>query len=531
MKNIYIMLAFIILFLLNGCADKPTETTTLGSVHGTVFDQSNNSELAGATVSIQNVGNRTTDNNGYFEFLDLEENTYTLTAEKAGYVIETAQVEIEANTNKEVNFTLHTAQPAQLLVSPTNLNFGQTVSNLNITVNNGGDEELSWQITSDQSWLTIFPTTGTTTTEEDQITVSVNRTGLEVGNYTGNLSVTSNGGDFNVPVQMEVTPVILIIDPNSLDFGSVETDLSFTISNTGNGELNWFLTPNQSWLTANPTSGSLTNNSEDVNVTVNRSGLSPDTYNGSISITSNGGNQDVNITMIVPEGPAPLLEVNPSSLEFGTTIDQSSFEIQNAGEATLNWNISDNQNWISVYPTNGSTNPSGFMTVNVSVDRTGLSFGSFSGTVSVTSNGGDESISISMSVPFLDTFENLNNWSVLGWELDTTNWSGWDAPTVVCTEITGTNYITTDINVNAGQTLSFRLKVWDQDNDNTSVKLYFNNVLIQEWFKDGAGTNWTYEYNPEIQFTTTGMINIKFVGYSEAYPQQQIMRIDDVGIE
>ena len=190
----------------------------------------------------------------------------------------------------------------------------------------------------------------------------------------------------------------------------------------------------------------------------------------------------------------------------------------------------DEPDWINVYPTSGSTNPSGTTSINVSVDRTGLSFGSYNESVSITSDGGNESVSVSMSVPFLDTFENLNNWSTLGWELDTTNWSGWDALTVICTESTGTNYLSTDINVVSGQMLSFRFKVWDADNDNTSVKLFFNNVLIQEWLKDGAATNWTYEYNPEIQFTTAGMINIKFEGYSEAIPAQQIMRIDNVEI-
>lgn len=103
-------------------------------------------------------------------------------------------------------------------------------------------------------------------------------------------------------------------------------------------------------------------------------------------------------------------------------------------------------------------------------------------------------------------------------------------PTVVFTEITETNCLSTSIDVTSGQILSFRLEVWDVNYNNTSVKLYFNNVLIEEWFKDGAATNWTYEYNPEIEFSNSGNINIKFVGYSEAHPQQQIMRIDDVEI-
>ncbi len=53
------------------------------------------------------------------------------------------------------------------------------------------------------------------------------------------------------------------------DFGSVETDLSFTISNAGNGELNLVSdSKTKVGLQQILTSGSLTNNSEDVNVTV-----------------------------------------------------------------------------------------------------------------------------------------------------------------------------------------------------------------------------------------------------------------------
>ena len=504
MKNFYFILTFLILFLLTSCADKPTETTTLGSVHGTVFDQSNNSELSGVTISIQNIGNRTTNNQGYYEFLDLAENTYTIIAEKTGYVTETAQVEIEANTNKEVNFILHAALPAQLLVNPTNLNFGQTVYNLNLAVNNGGNEELSWQVTSDQSWLTTFPTTGTTTTEEDQITVTVNRAALEVGNYTGNLSFTSNGGNFNVPVQMEVTPIVLIINPLSLDFGEEETELTFEISNTGNETLNWSLSPNQNWISVNPTSGSLTNDSEIVTVNVDRSGLTPDTYNGSISITSNGGNQDVNISMIVPEGPAPSLYVTISSLDFGSTTNQLTFDIQNVGEATLNWNISDNQDWINVYPTNGSTNPSGSTTINVSVDRTGLSFGSYNGTVSITSDGGDENVAIYITVPFLDTFENLNNWNYTGWEIS----SFGSCPTEPCarwgTDL-GTNYLKMNIDVESGQELSFWVYINGYD---TSLNLYLNNVLVWSYNTPFGSGNFS------IPLSETGNIEIKYIGDS-----------------
>lgn len=50
--------------------------------------------------------------------------------------------------------------------------------------------------------------------------------------------------------------------------------------------------------------------------------------------------------MIVSEGPAPSFNVDPNFLDFETTTEQLSFDIQNVGDAALNWDISANQNWI-----------------------------------------------------------------------------------------------------------------------------------------------------------------------------------------
>ena len=297
-----------IVFLLTTCAEKPTEVTTLGSIYGIVNDESNNNPLSGVTVSIPEIGNRVTSTNGAYEFDELEEDVYSVTASKAGYVSVTEQVEAVSNKNKEVNFYLRIAQPAQLLVSPQSLNFGQTETSLQLTIDNGGDDELSWQVSSDQSWLTSFPTTGTTTSETDEITVSVNRGLLSVGDYNANLSFTSNGGDLTVPVSMEVTPVGLIVSTNALDFGEIESEISFTISNSGSGELNWSISTSDSWITASPTSGMITTNSEDVAVSIERSNLTAGTYDGSITIDSNGGNQTISVSMVVPDFPAPTLE-------------------------------------------------------------------------------------------------------------------------------------------------------------------------------------------------------------------------------
>ena len=55
----------------------------------------------------------------------------------------------------------------------------------------------------DSDWLDAFPTNGTTTTEADTITVTIDRTGLQLSNYGGRITVTSNGGNQNIDVYME----------------------------------------------------------------------------------------------------------------------------------------------------------------------------------------------------------------------------------------------------------------------------------------------------------------------------------------
>jgi hypothetical protein len=91
---------------------------------------------------------------------------------------------------------------------------------------------------------------------------------------------------------------------------------------------------------------------------------------------------------------APLLFVHPSSLDFGTSVFQSNFTIGNAGGGTLSWTVSPSVPWISVSETSGM----GLATITVTVDRGSLPTGSYSGTVEVSSNGGNETVTVTMGV-------------------------------------------------------------------------------------------------------------------------------------
>jgi hypothetical protein len=90
----------------------------------------------------------------------------------------------------------------------------------------------------------------------------------------------------------------------------------------------------------------------------------------------------------------PVLSVSPASLDFGATQTQKTFNISNAGGGTLTWSISEDKTWLSVSPTSGT----GDTTVTVNVDRSGLSPGDYTAGINVSSNGGNETVHVTMEV-------------------------------------------------------------------------------------------------------------------------------------
>jgi len=155
------------------------------------------------------------------------------------------------------------------------------------------------------------------------------------------------------------TTPILSVSPDSLDFGTELTQRSFTVRNDGGGTLEWSASKNVAWVTSlNPSSGSLgAGESTRVTVTVERQGLSPGNYMGSISLSSNGGNKAVEVKMTVPVPDAVTITNLPATLE---TLEHQplSFQVQasdslghpltftilsgpgtiNSGTGQFNWN-------------------------------------------------------------------------------------------------------------------------------------------------------------------------------------------------
>ncbi|MEJ5378477.1 MAG: choice-of-anchor D domain-containing protein [bacterium] len=197
------------------------------------------------------------------------------------------------------------------------------------------------------------------------------------------------------------------VTPVTMDFGSTSTTATLTVQNTSAYEyLNWRITNGlPSWLSVSQMSGEMDpGTSTTLTVTVNRTGLQPGTYLGDIYIASNGGDRGVAVRMNVPA----FISVSPSSLDFAEAKKRLELTIRNTNASTpLTWSIaSDLPSWLTASQMNGEIPPGGNARIYLYADRSGLYLDqTYAHTLSISSNGGDASVPVSMTVPIpLATF-------------------------------------------------------------------------------------------------------------------------------
>jgi hypothetical protein len=123
-----------------------------------------------------------------------------------------------------------------VLLNPASLSFSGTAGGANplaqtINLLNPTGGTLSWTLTESAPWLALNITTGTTTTETDQISASLGISGLSAGTYSTIISVTASDAS-NSPQQIPVS--LTLSQPTTTTTGSAglswtantETDLA-----------------------------------------------------------------------------------------------------------------------------------------------------------------------------------------------------------------------------------------------------------------------------------------------------------------
>ena len=213
------------------------------------------------------------------------------------------------------------------------------------------------------------------------------------GYHSNNATVTVVIGQ-DAKGDIQLTPIeedgILALSVSSLNFGSQNTSLSFSIQNNGNKSFNWNISglDKIDWLSLNPTTGSIAaGKSHAVTVTLNRDRIT-EYKEATIIVNADKESLPLKITAEV-ENKSSKIALSTSTLNFGTEYSTLTFDVKNVGNAgDINWEISGiDADWIKVTPTSGTTAMSKSSAVKVDINREKLLDGNNSTTILVNSDG------------------------------------------------------------------------------------------------------------------------------------------------
>ncbi len=228
------------------------------------------------------------DDQRFFGVVDLDPSGAELTAEPRS-------VSFEA--------VLDRAAPDPVLVSLSELSGGN----------------LAFTAVSSQGWLLVSPDSGQT---PDELAISIDHSGLELGTYHGWVELTSAeawNSPYRIPVDLRVLPAPARLRVSPLEFEVVSAEdgpdpmVSFTVENLGGRPLDFECSHADGWLVADPVTATLApGGSRTVELEVVLAGLGQGIHQGELVVSGEGAEDSpasvqVHVEVLAPQ-PVPMVE-------------------------------------------------------------------------------------------------------------------------------------------------------------------------------------------------------------------------------
>ncbi len=242
-------------------------------------------------------------------------------------------------------------------------------------------------------------------------TVIINPSGLAAGTYNGTVSInfTSTGASQTVAVSLTVvasgTP-ILLPTPGSAVFNyhsgdTLQPQAIFLAASDGSAVAASAATTT-SWITVSQTAGS-----GSFAISVNPAGMASGLYTGSVTVTQSGlANSPLAVPVVLivngggSTGGGGALTLSPATLTFNAAvgINPGVQTISIGASVTTNFTVtattSTGQNWLNLDRSSGAAPTS----MSVFVTSTSLPVGTYSGIITYTVNGVNQTVPVTLNV-------------------------------------------------------------------------------------------------------------------------------------
>ncbi|MDD5724294.1 MAG: hypothetical protein PHY29_11240 [Syntrophales bacterium] len=308
-----------------------------------------------------------------------------------------------------------TDQPGNpvLSIAPDGVDFGvmrDTATGVRL-VEIGGIGKVTWMVKWAEPWLTLDTYSGVVEDGGTQIiSITASPRGLSLGRHTTEIVITTSSGTRTVPVSITVlrgSDVVprpelkeILLTPPAFA-AQVGRKVRLSAAGVYSDGSQKDITKEIEWVSDNRTVGYFADKGLLIGKSV-----------GNVRVFAKEGRvQSPVMTIHMGALKGPLLKVrlpktSQDHVEKGST-EMFSLSLQNAGTGELEWEVISRVSWLVVGGNapewknghNGSSlRGTGGKSIKVTVDATGLPEGEYEGTIIVRSNGGDDEITIPVTI-------------------------------------------------------------------------------------------------------------------------------------
>ena len=250
---------------------------------------------------------------------------------------------------------------------------------------------------------------------------------LEAGQYK--ISVSSDGYEGNsrqitvVPgkstaCDMHLTPKAVVeifnVDPLTLNFGTTQTQMAVTVTNSSARDTQWSLDLGQNtWLKASPIAGQIgAGKSQTIVFSANRAYLTKE-VSGIVSVSALGGSSPLTVNCSPSLQASATMEVMPLDVDFGERSKEQTIRIKNTGGSPLNWTIFGiDEEVLTLSNTSGTIQPEAAQVVVIKLDRSKID-GNFVTSFTLSDGTNDQQVNVNVGLREGNAGEEPDNGTII----------------------------------------------------------------------------------------------------------------------